>query len=65
MLRGYWPVIIGLISFLAPFAIVGIELWRKKDKPFITKIGYTIVALLVGFVFSGIVMLGVIYDIKH
>lgn len=33
--------------------------------PFSIKIGYAIIAVLVGFVFSGIVILGITCDIKH
>ncbi|MBI2047465.1 hypothetical protein HYT26_04880 [Candidatus Pacearchaeota archaeon] len=50
------PIIIGLISFLAPFVIVNIIVWKKKDMSHSIKVIHTIATAVVCLSFTGIVL---------
>ena len=56
MLKGYLPLIGGLVSFLAPFAIVNIAVWKKKDVLHSSKIAYTIASVIACLFFAGSVL---------
>jgi len=60
MLRGYWPLILGLISALTPFVIMNIIVWRKIDVLHSAKMDFTIFSAIVCLSFVGIVLVNAI-----
>ncbi len=60
MLKGYWPLIGGLASFLAPFVIVNVTIWKKKDMIYSSKIAYAIASTIVCLFFIGLVLVNAI-----
>ena len=61
MLRGYWPLIGGLASFLVPFAIANIAVWNKKSVLHSSKIAYNIASSVVCLFFIVAVLVAMLH----
>ena len=67
MLKGYLPLITSAFGGMMGFVMVNIAVWRKKEERYSIniKIVHTAITIMVCLGLIGVVILGIINDMKH